>query len=220
MKLFPVVGVLAGGDLPPGHIARLAGLAEFVVAADSGADRCLAEGVTPDLTLGDFDSLISSRADLREVLHLPDQETTDVDKLLAETARRGYRRIVLTGVEGDLPDHFLATLQSAAKSSLEVWFALRRGVGRVLRDGDRATVASAPGDRVSLIPLLGCTGVVTEGLAWEVPEGRLHPLGPSGVSNRATASSIDVRLGTGALFLFAESADEPISRLASSFKRP
>ena len=220
VKVFPAVGVLGGGSLPEGYLRRLTDLADFVAAADSGADRLLAEGVTPHLTLGDFDSVMAPRERLGETLHLADQETSDADKLLAELGRRGHPRIVLTGVEGDLPDHVLASIQSAAKSPGEVWFAFRRGFGRIVRAREAVGFDAEIGQRVSLIPLVECTGVVAEGLAWEVPEGRLHPLGPTGVSNRAVRPSVKITVATGILLLFAETSDEPISGLASSFKRP
>ena len=218
MRVFPALGVLAGGDHPSAQLSRLAALSEFVAAADGAADRLLAAGIVPDLTVGDLDSLRAPSAALREVLRVADQDSTDADKLLAALGERGRTRIVLAGAEGDLPDHFLASLQSAAKADAEIWFALRRGVGRILRSGDAARLVSRPGSRVSLIPIAPCEGVVTDGLRWRVADGRLDPLGPSGISNRATDEEISVGLEAGALFLFAE-ADEPIDALVSSFGR-
>lgn len=219
MTIFPAVGVLAGGDLAPGYLFRLSSMAEFVAAADGAADRLLAESVVPDLTIGDFDSLRAPSSRLKEVLRVPDQDATDVDKLLAELVSRGHDRIVLSGCEGDLPDHFLASIQSAAKSPAEIWFAMRRGVGRILRPGDVGRLVTTAGSRVSLIPLVPCEGVATSGLRWTVNDGLLAPLGPSGISNRAAGRDVEVRVETGTLFLFGE-ADEPINALVSSFGRP
>ena len=48
--------VVAGGSAAPGDAAQLSG-ADLVIAADSGAAWLAAEGMRPDLVVGDMDSI-------------------------------------------------------------------------------------------------------------------------------------------------------------------
>lgn len=211
-----MLGALAGGDLPAGRLRLLANHAERVVAADGAADLLLAEGVTPDVVIGDLDSLSwVAREKLSDIRHVADQETTDADKLLAFLREEGYGRPVITGLEGDLPDHVLAGLQSCARSGLEVWLALRRGFGVVAGPGSLVLSADV-GSRVSLIPLVPCAGVSLEGCRWPLTSETLDPMGRSGISNRALGGRVITRWESGVLFLFIE-AEEPIPALLSSY---
>ena len=43
-------------ELPPDFLKDKHGL-DFIIAADGGAQHCISLGVTPDVIIGDFDSL-------------------------------------------------------------------------------------------------------------------------------------------------------------------
>ncbi len=198
-----MLGVLAGADMPPERLAEWARSAGMILAADSGADRLLEVGIVPDLVVGDLDSIsLLAQSEQREILHDPDQDTSDCDKLLALAAGMGCRSITLCGVEGDLPDHVLGTLHSAARASLDVRLAYRRGIGRVLRGPFAGSIATGAGKRVSLLPLVPCEGVTLRGLAWELEDAVLDPLGLTSLSNRALGDRAEIRLASGAALLF------------------
>lgn len=204
-----VLGVLSGGDLGGDLLRRWAESVEIVMAADAGADLLLSVGVRPHLLIGDFDS--ASEHALRTVnerLHVPDQDSTDCDKLLAEAGQRGYEAITLTAVEGDLPDHVLATLHSAAKSPLDVRIAYRRGLGFIVKPDQPRSVECGPGRRVSLLPLEPCRGVWLEGLRWSLRDASLSARGLTSVSNRSESQAVEARIQEGAALLFVEYSPE------------
>jgi thiamine pyrophosphokinase len=204
-----VLGVLAGGDLPPEQLAQWCHSADFVLAADGGADRCLASGVTPDLTVGDLDSLVAEG--LPNVLRVQDQERSDCDKLLAQAAQMGAERVVLAGAEGDRLDHTLASLSSALASGLRVSFALRRGMADlVLPPGMSRSVE--PDDIVSVMPLMPCQGFSIDGVRWPLSGVELLLGGQISLSNRAEGTPVRIRFASGAalLFRFAPRLESPI----------
>jgi thiamine pyrophosphokinase len=86
---------------------------DFIIAADAGYRVCQAEGIVPDLLLGDFDSM-DQPADFANTVRVP-VEKDDTDTMLAvkEGLRRGCDTFFLYGgTGGKRLDHTLANLQS------------------------------------------------------------------------------------------------------------
>ncbi|MBI1756950.1 MAG: thiamine diphosphokinase, partial [Fimbriimonas ginsengisoli] len=175
------------------------------IAADGGANRLYEAGHGVQVVVGDFDSAISTLAGgPHEVVSDPDESRTDCDKLLAYVAAEGFPSVTLIGVEGDLPDHVLASLHSAAASKLAVRIAFRRGLGWIVRSGDTLEVACEPGTRVSLLPLERCEGVVLRGVRWELRDASLAPQGTKSISNQSMGERVSVEIGEGVALLFVE----------------
>lgn len=212
-----VLGVLAGRDMPMDLLCKWAESADVLLAADAGADLLLEAGLKPQKVIGDLDSTGKSdqlaQMAIREglqLVHDPDQGTTDCDKLLELAVRDGHEEITLAGVEGDQLDHMLATLHSAARSPLKVRVALRSGVGWVLRDEESVTLPTAAGRRISLLPLTPTEGVTMRGVQWPLEKSALDPLGKTSISNRVEGNEVFVRLWEGAAFLFLEVPPEEV----------
>ena len=131
--------MVCAGDFREDSIQLLPG--DFLIAVDNGLQGILKLGLTPDLILGDFDSLeegaMAGCADLEalrrlspEVLRLP-VEKDDTDSMAAarEGLRRGYRHFILDGAAGgERLDHTLANLQT-------LLFLKRNGAKAQIRDG-------------------------------------------------------------------------------------
>lgn len=83
----------------------------FVICADSGYDKALDAGITPNFILGDFDSLKSDLPDNIEIMRSPTHKD-DTDTMLAvRTAlERGYDSIVLVGACTGRTDHTIANI--------------------------------------------------------------------------------------------------------------
>jgi len=197
-----VLGVLSGGDFPISRLESWFDSADIVLAADGGANYINSVNREPNVVIGDFDSMVDSTNFTRaELVYIGDQDTTDCDKLLAFAVKQGYEHITLVCVEGDLLDHVLGTLFSAAKLKINVRVALRRGVAYILNGPTHRQLKLPEDTRVSLMPLSHCHGVTIEGAAWPLSEAELHPLGANSLSNKASGDLL-VRLGSGSAVLF------------------
>lgn len=202
-----VLGVLAGTDISAETIAAWAKSADFVIAADGAANRLLASGVTPDVVIGDMDSLEPeirrSSLDIRED---QDQETTDCDKLIL-FVNRTYQEadFSLIGMEGDRFDHVLGSTHSAARLNPGVRVVLRDGFGFFVTENRRIQVRCNLGQIISLIPLLPCEGVLMSGVEW-TPKQNLSPLGATSISNVASDTTVTAELQSG-LAMFIQQAD-------------
>lgn len=205
-----VLGVLAGEDIASETLQAWVGWADVVIAADGGADTLARCGLKANTTIGDLDSISQeSRNSQLHLIHDQDQDTTDCDKLLNLAARLGHSEITLCGVEGDLLDHMVGTLQSAARAPISVRLVLRRGLAQVLRGPASVAIQVAPGNRVSFVPIVPCGGVTFTGVHWELHDAVMDPLGLTSLSNRADAPQVNASIETGAAFLFWETTPLP-----------
>ncbi|MBL8064401.1 MAG: thiamine diphosphokinase [Chthonomonadaceae bacterium] len=201
-----VLGVLGGLDLSLETLIMWARSADVVYAADSAVDRLLPAGIEP-IVVGDLDSCTSDLHGLRVVRDI-DPNSTDCDKLLALAAHDGHKSLTLAGLEGDLLDHVLATLSSVVAANLAVRLVLRRSLGILIKGGGRAIEPGLHGKRVSLIPLVPCSGASLTGVLWEFADQPLTVGGFLSVSNEGTGTVV-ASLRTGAaLLIFEKPVDE------------
>lgn len=199
-------GVLfVGGAGPdPAAVADDLAEAEIVAAADEGLARALALSVTPDLVLGDFDSLadlaLLERFPADRILRFPmDKDETDAEIGLRLLAGRGCDDVTIAGGGGGRLDHLLAlALLFERDRPPRRWVTDREDVrlvdGEVCFDGWR-------GSTVSVFPLGdGASRLYSEGLRWPL-EGLSFARGWAGISNVADGDRVRVGVGRGRLLV-------------------
>ena len=177
---------------------------DFIIAADGGWLACRKTGITPDLLLGDFDSL-STRPDFPNILRVP-VEKDDTDTMLAvrEGLREGCTQFYLYGgTGGKRLDHTLANLQT-------LLFLRRRGARGYLYDDDFVwTVIENESLTVEKTVEWGlfsafCLGDRAEGIdetgfQYPLSDAVLTPEFPLGVSNHIMEPTATVRVRKGVL---------------------
>jgi len=206
-----VIGVLAGGDMPPEILRPWLAWADIIFAADGGALHVLEAGFEPTAIIGDMDSLSRHHWPENIPIHEdPNQDTTDVDKVLLHAERAGHRRVTLLGTEGDLMDHTLSAFSSALRSSLDVRFALRRTMAYLVTEGQTLLVSTVPGRRVSLIPIGMAHGVDLSGVKWPLAGHDLKFGGLVSISNESTEHEVRAQVRAGVATLFIERSMEEI----------
>lgn len=102
---------------------------DLLVCVDGGANHCLAHGLSPDILIGDLDSLDSEvarsiQATNAECIEFPSKKNaSDLELALQLLSERPITEVVLLGMSGGRTDHFLFNWQLAASA---YWpFALR-----------------------------------------------------------------------------------------------
>lgn len=112
--------VLAGGDLTvTQEIQTLAASADYVIAADSGLRHTLSLNLTPNLIVGDFDSVsehdLAKFADIPHETHPTDKDFLDLEIALNHAKKLKASSIILFGATGSRLDQSFAALMIAAK---------------------------------------------------------------------------------------------------------
>jgi len=175
------VTLLGGGELAPGRLALALARAPALVAVDSGADHALAEGVLPQLVLGDFDSISDgARAAIapERLLHMPAQDNTDFDKALQLL---DAPLILALGFTGARLDHTLAGMSTLIRNP-QARLVVDAGVDLCFLAPPQLRLNLPPGSRLSLFPMapLRCESA---GLVWPTTGLAFDPAGTIGTSN-------------------------------------
>lgn len=201
--------IVLGGERPGAALlARCAQESDFVIAADSGLEAFEAAGVTPDLLVGDMDSVapeVLSRYEgcvPEHRLNCIKDDTDGVDALDVALAR-GAKEITLLGALGGRLDHALANVMLLVRAHRQGAQAriLAEDVEIVRVDGG-FLLEGAQGDTVSLLPLGQAQNVTLEGFFYPLKGRTLTSDYPLGVSNVVSKQRARVSVGSGDLILF------------------
>lgn len=83
---------------------------DYVIFCDSGLAHSKPLGVTPDLIVGDFDSIENPHMDVETIVLPCEKDDTDTFFAAKEGLRRGFRDYLLIGVIGGRLDHSLGNV--------------------------------------------------------------------------------------------------------------
>ncbi len=159
----------------------------FVICADGGLNIALQHNITPDLIIGDFDSIQGNLPENIETIKLQiEKDDTDMMAAVRTGLQRGFRDFMLLGALGGRFDHSFANLCALQYLAGQGCKAMISGKGcRIfLLSGGRLTLSMLKGKTVSVFPfgVPSCT-VTYEGLKYPLTEVRLSADYPLGVSN-------------------------------------
>ncbi len=210
--------IFANGHLPDLDAARaIVHADDFILAADGGTHNALALGYTPNLIIGDLDSIsdeergklaLSSVEGMKEagvqVIQFPrDKNETDLELAIQHAAEMQPEQIVIVGALGGRLDQTLgniALLSDFRLSTLDL--RLDDGVEEIYFCRDQAEVHGRSGELVSLIPWgVPVEGVRTDGLRWPLSDETLYPDRTRGISNELLGEQATVRIRSGLLLV-------------------
>lgn len=175
---------------------------DLIIAADSGYATAMKLGVTPDITIGDFDSYRAALPEEMKILRAPCEKDVTDTMLACEYAKdKGCRYITLLGGTGGRIDHSLSNV-------LYLEGLRRQGIRVKLTDGDNsvqilidetATVRN-DGGYFSVFALDSC--IVTEtGCKYPLDRANLVRQMPYAVSNEVTGEYAFVTVEGAAIFV-------------------
>ncbi len=175
---------------------------DFLIGADGGRSALLDRGLTPHLTVGDFDSGEPPKENEEPYLRFPTvKDDTDTALAVKEGMKRGYGYFMLYGCVGAL-DHTLANVQllhRMAKEGLHGYLVGGGYVSTVLLEG---SMRFCPKGRVSVFSLTDeSVGVFERGLAYSLEDAVLTNDTPLGVSNEGSGAPAEIGLRRGALLI-------------------
>lgn len=181
---------------------------DYVIAADRGYDSLMAYGVTPDLVVGDFDSL--GRTPVHpNVIQLPcAKDDTDMVFALRRGLDLGYRRFVLLGGVGGRLEHTLGNLQLLdwlTMHGAQGFLAGEKTIATCVRDGATLTFPSTMSGYLSVFCNSGTAqGVTLSNLKYPLTDYTLTGSFPLGVSNQFLDAPAQVSVREGSLLLIWE----------------
>lgn len=191
------------------RLSQIAASADYIIAADGGAQPLAAAGIVPHLLIGDLDSLSNDHVDwliaqgVEVQRYAREKDETDLELALLAAVGRNASHIDLFCVLGGRWDHTVATI-----AMLSLPMLIGRTV-RIFADGQTLAIVrdhillDGPVTRtVSLIPLTPTVdGITTTGLAYPLECATLYFERSRGVSNVVTQMPASVLVQSGVLLV-------------------
>jgi thiamine pyrophosphokinase len=185
---------------------RLRGLPVF--AADGAGIRLMKIGITADFVIGDLDSFYRSSLAKQfpgeRVIHEPDQESNDFEKILRFALDKGYKSLIILGFHGGIIEHTLnnwsVLMRYARKMKLVIFDKGRCGLpmfdsfGFECRKHEILSLIPQPKARVS-----------TKNLHWELRDNWLGLGEREGARNIAEKEYVEIEIHEGSLIFFYDS---------------
>ncbi len=196
----PVCYLVGAGSFTQRDLKRQEG--DFIIAADGGFTALSAAGITPDLLVGDFDSLVTVPSDIPVKAFPPEKDLTDMAIALDEGIARGYRIFHVYGASGGRQDHSYANLQllgGASRKGLTCKMVCPTFNVYAVTNDTLHLPKLQPGKTVSVFSHGSlATGVTLQGLKYPLNDATLTADAPLGISNETTGDTpvITVRQGT------------------------
>ena len=178
---------------------------DYVIAADAGFAACRRLGVTPDLLLGDFDSM--AEPDFPNILRAPvEKDDTDTSLALKEGLRLGYTAFhIYGGTGGERMDHTLANLQMLTwlrRQGARGYLYDRRFVYTAIQNETFTISKTVEWGLLSIF----CTGpdahgITLRGVQYPLTDASLSAAFPLGVSNHILEAEAQVTVREGELLV-------------------
>lgn len=192
------------------YVAR----ADYIIAVDGGMIHASDLGLTPDIWVGDFDSvkdvtLFSRYAEIPKRPYPSDKDVLDSEIALNLVLEQGATECILLGGIGGRVDHALTlhmmplqftTLNFIHTDGKVCLMSIRGAQNKGDLDNTPTKIPVVAGQTFSLIPLQNCMNLTLSGAKWPLNNVELKTGSGWGVSNIALADMIEVVCDAGVLW--------------------
>ncbi|MDR1476198.1 MAG: thiamine diphosphokinase [Holosporales bacterium] len=181
------------------------------IATDGAANQLVSHGITPDLIIGDLDSVSPELLTEFNHLRLDDQDTSDFQKALAYMAENALLPCIIFGMSGGYIDHIINNINIFLSYDENV-FIDGSIIGFKIIGKNKFQLPI--NTKLSILGIPKCE-ITTSGLKWELnsacltfasyePQSKLF--GYSSCFNRTASSNfeIDIISGTALLLVYSE----------------
>ncbi len=213
--------IIVGGAefcLLPDHIPENV----YIIACDSGYDRCLELGVAPDLIIGDMDSVKTSLPEDTEIIKAePEKDDTDTMLAVKTAFERGFDSFVISGATGcGRMGHTMAAISTLeyiadhggdgfAMDSFSYYYVQGRGVKkypscRIMSEDSTGSEDVLPFKYISVFSLTDKAELSMRGLRYGRENMTLVRGFPLGVSNEFKERYGEIEVYSGKILVIPE----------------
>lgn len=195
---------------------------DYIICADGGTNHAMTMGVTPQLVVGDLDSIDQKvyqklySYGIKFLKFPKEKDEADLELALLEAIKLKPREIIILGALGNRVDHLMANL-------MVLILPLKKGIPTKIIDeaneiyliDKQLELQGNKGDFISLFPLSAdVKGVTTQGLKYPLKDEILY-LGPTrGLSNEFIGTEAKINITQGLLLVIkvksSRSEDFPV----------
>ena len=178
--------------------------AEYFIAADGGYKELVSCGITPDLVIGDFDSLCDVPAHPNIIQTPTEKDETDMMMAVRKGLELGYTEFYLDGGMGGRFDHTYSNIQTLS-------YIVQNGARGYLL-GKEVCISAIKNDKLQFKSGLSgvisvfcvnqdATGVSLKGQKYTLDNAKMSNIFPYGVSNEFTGAPAEIEVRDGVLLV-------------------
>jgi len=180
---------------------------DYIIAADGGYSALVSRGITPDLVVGDFDSLGYVPKHPSIIQSPVEKDDTDMMLSVQQGLERGYNDFVINGGMGGRTDQTYANIQ------ILTYLAEKNARGTLISSDCYITalknseVEITPIDKQKKLISIFCAGnkakgVTVTGLKYSLKNATITNTNPIGVSNEFVDDIATISVTDGTLIIF------------------
>ena len=176
---------------------------DFLVCCDGGYDYLKAKNITPDILLGDMDSL-QSDVDIEVIRFKPEKDKTDGELALDYLIQKGVKEIEFYGVFGGRPDHVEGNYNLQYKALTYKIRAVAVADDWTLEITDKPiTIKNAKNKTISVVPFLDLVHINGQkGLKYPMDNLTISKGSTIGISNFALEDEVSINIDRGVAMIF------------------
>ena len=171
------VSVILNGQMPTDNtIINQITNSDYIIAVDGSANKLFDLEITPDVIIGDLDSLLNIKNEDIELVETPDQNKTDFRKTLEWCIKKNILNISIFGISGESEDHFLGNYYTLSDFGEKISWKAFTDFSVISPCVGNKKFDSFKGQKVSLFCMKGSSTVNSKNLEYPLQS---YPLKPS-----------------------------------------
>ena len=195
--------IVANGEFPK-HLIPLAKLkeAQTIIACDGAADTLIDKGYTPDVIIGDIDSLSDKNQTkyAKYIIEMSDQSQNDFRKAINYARDHNVDNIRIIGASGKREDHTLGNIFSLLNyKNLKIKLYTDTGIFSCIHESQN--IKSFKGQQVSIFTLDNTMEITSIKLKYNFNKDLINSI-YSGTLNESTSDYFRLLISHGSLLIF------------------
>jgi thiamine pyrophosphokinase len=199
------IAIFCNGDKASKKVySRYSDEVDFIICADGGSDKIDHLNITPDVIIGDFDSISKKALDkFKDCKIVPrdNQNSTDMEKALTYAVKLKPAKILVFGAVGDRIDHTLTNLNMLKKFHQYAQIELITNKSKLFFINKPIELNEPAGTTISLVPEGLVKAVTLTGFLYPLNKDDLEFGGRDGQSNVTNSETQIIDFKKGELFI-------------------
>ena len=181
---------------------------DLIICADGGYNIAVLLGITPNIVIGDMDSVKGAVPNnIKKIVHPKNKDKTDLHLCIDYALEQGCNEIILLCAFGGRIDHSLASIMSLRyimENDAEGMLLTKHS--KVFLINGKTEIKRGDYSKISLIPITETAeGVTTKGLKYPLENATLYQTANLGISNAFFSREATVDITDGILCIVCES---------------
>jgi thiamine pyrophosphokinase len=187
------VSLIINGEFPISKkIMNQIKSSEIIIAIDGATNTLIDIGITPTISIGDFDSIdVSYKNKISKLIYTEDQNKTDLEKTLDWCIENDYLSLSIFGISGKSEDHFLGNFFAINEYCDTISCTIYTDYSTITPCVGKTVFNSFKGETVSIISFESNNKVNSTDLKYPLDSYKLSP-SPRALRNQSLGNNFTI----------------------------